>query len=225
MTTIRDFDKKCAVCTKTSPQRALTSTSTWGYPDLDLRPSEMQRSSMFAWLDECPHCGYVAPDIENELDASCEILKSDEYLTCGGYEFKSDLARRFFRRFLISQAEGNFRSRFFSLLHCAWICDDAGDGLAVEMRKLALMFIDEVGAVNDDEKDNLKLIKADLLRRSLQFDELIREFRDVTFEDNLKNDVIAFQLALAAKKDSACYTIEDISKKVTLTLNGDCIRN
>jgi hypothetical protein len=224
MTTVRDFDRKCAVCTETSPQSVLTSTSTLGYPDLDLRPSEMRRSSMFTWLQECPHCGYVAVDIEDELDVSSDFLKSDEYLACGGYEFKSDLARRFFKHSIISRVRGDCRSRFFSLLHCAWKCDDAGDGLSVEMRKLALRSIDKFDAMNDDEKDNLKLIEADLLRRSLQFDELIREFGDVTFEDELKNDAIAFQLELASRKDSACYTIEDIPKRVTLTVEGDLLK-
>ena len=112
MTTARDFDKKCAVCTKTSPQTVLMSTSTFGYPDLDLRPSEMHRSSMFAWLQECPHCGYVAVDIEDELGVSSELLKSDGYLTCEGNEFESDLSKRFYRHYLISRAEGDYRSQF-----------------------------------------------------------------------------------------------------------------
>lgn len=220
MTTSRDFDKKCAVCTKTSPQTVLLSTSTWGYPDLDLRPSEMQRSSMFAWLQECPHCGYVAADIENELEASSDLLKSVEYLTCEGYEFKSDLAKRFFKRSLISKAEGDYRSQFFSLLHCAWTCDDVEDELAVEMRKLALKSIDKFDPHSDGERDNLKFIKADLLRRSLQFDKVIHEFKDMAFDGELKNDVIAFQFELAEKRDSACYTIEDIPKQVTITVEG-----
>jgi hypothetical protein len=202
----------------------LTSTSTWGYPDLDLRPSAMKRGSMFAWLQECPHCGYVAVDIENELDVPADFLKSKEYLTCEGYEFKSDLAKRFFKHSLIAEAEGDCRSQFFSLLHCAWKCDDAEDDLAVEMRKLALKSIDKFNAENDDEKNNLKLIKADLLRRSLQFDKLIREFEDITFEDKLKNEVIAFQLELATKKDSACYTMEDIPKQVTITVEGELLK-
>ena len=221
MTTVRDIDKKCAVCTKTSPQPVLMSTNTWGYPDLDLRPSEMQRSTMFTWLQECPHCGYVASDIENELEVSPDILKSDEYLTCEGNEFKSELSKRFYRHYLISKAEEDYGSEFLSLLHCAWTCDDADDDLAVQIRKLALKSIDKIDAESDEEKSNLKLIKADLLRRSLQFDEVIREFKDIAFEDELKNGTIAFQLELAAKKDSACYTIEDIPRKVTITLNGE----
>ena len=223
MTTAEDFDRKCAVCTKTSPQTVLMSTSAWGYPDLDLRPSEMKRSSMFAWLQECPHCGYVAFDIEDEMEAPSDFLKSDEYLTCEGYELKSDLARRFFRHSLISEAGRNYRLQFFSLLHCAWKCDDAGDVLAVEMRKRALKAKARFDA-EVDEKDNLKLIRADLLRRSLQFDELISEFRDVILEDELKNDIISFQMDLAIRKDSSCYTVEDLPKQVTLTLEGELLK-
>lgn len=221
MTTTLDFDKKCAICTKTSPQTVLTSTNTSGYPDLDLRPPEMQRSTMFAWLEECPHCGYVAKDIENELKVSPDFLKSEEYLTCGGHEFKSHLAKRFYRHHLIAKAEKNYTSEFDSLLYCAWLCDDADDELAVEMRKMALKSIDKINTENDNERENLKLIKADLLRRSLQFDEMIEEFKDVTFEDEIRNEIIKFQLELAAKEDSACYTIEDVPKKVTITLSGE----
>ena len=112
MTIIKKFEKKCSVCGETSLQPILTSTSAWGYPDLDLRPPEMKRSSMFAWLQECPHCGYIATNLENELEVSPDLLKSDEYLTCEGYEFKSDLAKRFYRHHLISKAEGDYRSQF-----------------------------------------------------------------------------------------------------------------
>jgi hypothetical protein len=224
MTTARDFDKKCAVCTKTSPQTVLMSTSSWGYPDLDLRPSEMQRSSMFAWLQECPHCGYVSVDIEKELEASSDLLKSDEYLACDGYEFKSDLAKRFYRHYLISKAEKDYGSEFLSLLHCAWACDDADDDLAVEMRKLALESIGKIKPQSDDERNHLKFIKADLLRRSMQFDKLISEFRDVVFDDKLKNDAIDFQLELAAKKDGSCYTFEDIPKQVTIRVEGELLK-
>ena len=122
---------------------------------------------------------------------------------------------------MISNAAKDYRSQFFSLLHCAWKCDDAEDSLAVEMRKMALKTIDKFDIKSDGERNNLKLIKADLLRKSLQFDEIIRQFKYVIFEDELKNDIISFQLELAMKKDSACYTVEDIPKHVTISLDGE----
>ena len=212
MTVIKEFEEKCSVCGKTSPQPVMMSTSTFGYPDLDLRPSEMKRSSMFAWLHVCPHCGYVASSLENELEVPCEILKSDEYLTCGGHDFKSKSSKMFYRQHLISKADNDCRSEFFSLLHCAWACDDRDEEFAVEIRKMALKSIDRIDAEDVDEKNNLILLKADLLRRSVQFDRLISEFKDVIINDKLYNDILSFQIEKAMEKDCGCYTVEDVLK-------------
>lgn len=213
MTIIRKFEKKCAVCGQMSLQPVMMSTNTWSYPDLDLRPSEMQRSTMFTWLEECPHCGYVASKLENELEVSSEILKTDDYQTCEGHDFKSDLSKRFYRHYMISKAEEDYGSEFLSLLHCAWTCDDKDDELAVEMRKMAIESIAKINAESEEERNNLQLIKADMLRRTGQFDRVIEEFKDVILEDKLKNDVITFQIELAMAHDSDCHTIEEIIKK------------
>ena len=213
MTVIRNFNQTCAVCGQTSPQPVITSTSTWGYPDLDLRPAEMERSSMFAWLAECPHCGYVASNLENKLEAHPDILKTDAYLTCEGNDFKSDLSKRFYKHYLISKAEKDYGSEFFSLLHCAWTCDDNDDELAVKVRKLALQSIDKIEAESDAEKCNLEIIKLDLLRRTLQFDKVISEFKDVNMQEKIQNDIITFQIELALKKDSECHTVKEVVKK------------
>lgn len=206
------FDQTCAVCGQTSQQPVISSTSTWGYPDLDLRPAEMQRSSMFAWLHECPHCGYVAHNLENELEVSTNLLKTDAYLTCEGNDFKSDLSRRFYKHYMISKAENDHGSEFLSLLHCAWTCDDNDDELAYEIRKLALQSIDKIDAESDEENNNLMLMKVDLLRRTGQFDKVINDFKDVTLEDKLLNDIITFQIELAMNKDSECHTVDDALK-------------
>ncbi|MBE6497548.1 MAG: hypothetical protein E7Z81_04640 [Methanobrevibacter sp.] len=213
MTIITKFEKKCSVCGRTSLQPVLGSTNTWGYPDIDLRPPEMQRSTIDIWLVECPHCGYVASNIENELEVPADILKTDEYLTCEGKNFKSKLSERFYKHYLISKAENNHDSEFLSLLHCAWTCDDNDDKLAVEIRKMALKSMYKIEPQEDDEKNALKLIEADLLRRSLQFDEVIRKFKDVILEDKTQNDIISFQIELSMNKDSACHTVEEVVKK------------
>ena len=206
MTIINQFEKRCSVCGKTSMQPVLSSTNSWGYPDLDLRPAPMKRDTMNTWLMECPHCKYVAIRLENELEVSPNLLKSDEYMTCDGHDFKSDLSKRFYRHYLISKAKKDYRSMFFSLLHCAWTCDDADDRLAVEIRKKAADSIDLFEA-DGDEKDNLKIMKADLLRRSLQFDRVADEFNDFRSDDDLLNSIIRFQIERAIMKDSACYTV------------------
>ena len=61
----------------------------------------------------------------------------------------------------------------------------------------------------DEEIEKLKLMKADLLRRSGQFETLLSEFSSHSFQDETMNKVLAFQLAKAAEKDTACYTVDD----------------
>ncbi|MBQ6098554.1 MAG: hypothetical protein IJL02_01665 [Methanobrevibacter sp.] len=173
----------------------------------------MQRSTMFAWLQECPHCGYVASKLENELEVPADLLKTDEYLTCEGNDFKSELSKRFYRHYMISKAEKDYGSEFLSLLHCAWTCDNSDDELAVKMRKMALPPLDKIVPQSDEEKNSLLLIKVDLLRRSLQFNNVISEFKDVILEDKIQNDIITFQIELALKKDSDCHTIREVVNK------------
>ena len=213
MTIIRDFEKKCSVCGRTSMQPVLSSTNSWGYPDIDLRPPEMQRSTMDTWLEECPHCGYVASNLENKLEVPADLLKTDEYLTCEGKSFKSELSERFYRHYLISKAENDYESDFLSLLHCAWTCDDNDDALAVEIRKMALKSLQKIEAQEYDEKNALILIEANLLRRSLQFDEVIKKFKDLILEDKTQNDIITFQIELSMNKDSDCHTVGEVIKK------------
>ena len=207
MTTIRDIDRKCSVCGHTSPKRVIMSTNRWTYPDLDLRPSEMQRSTMFAWVMECPNCGYVSADIEKKIDISENYLKSEEYMTCEGHEFESELAKKFYKNYLLSDDE---ESKFYNLLHCAWACDDADDELAVEMRKLAVGPLNHIIEEAGEKKDDYLIMKADLLRRSLQFGEVISQFSSMTFDREILNQITTFQVIKAKAEDSECYTVGDV---------------
>ena len=67
MTIIKDIETECSVCGETTEQPVLMSTNSWGYPDLDLRPPEMQRSTMHVWIQECPHCGYSFPKVISNM--------------------------------------------------------------------------------------------------------------------------------------------------------------
>lgn len=167
---------------------------------------------MSAWLEECPCCGYVASNIENRPEVPDDFLKSDDYLSCEGNDFKSNLAKRFYKHHMISKTEKDYESEFFSLLHCAWICDDNDDELAVKMRKMALEAIDKIASQSDEEKTLLILIKSDLLRRTGQFEEVIHGFKDLILEDKLQNDVVSLQIELDMKEDSDCHTVEEAVK-------------
>ena len=210
MTTMMNFDEKCSVCGETSPQRVLTSTNSWGYPDLDLRPAPMQRDTMSVWLAECPHCGYVAGDLSDESGITIDFLKSDDYITCEGHDFISDLSKRFYRRYMISKETNDTANCFFNLRNCAWACDDSNDELASEMRRLALPYLEEMIKKNGEDKNNLLLIKADFLRRMGEFDRMIDEFKDLILGDLKLDEIIQFQIMKAQEKDTSCYTGEEV---------------
>lgn len=210
MTMMDKFDIKCSVCGKPSPQWILMSTNSMGYPDLDLRPAEMQRSTMNTWISECPHCGYVAPSLEDELKISKEFLESEEYLTCEGYEFKGKLSKLFYKSYLISKRTNDASNCFFSLRNCAWDCDDHEDENAVKIRKQALVYLDEIIKMDDEEKETFLVIKSDFLRRSGQFDQLINEYQNLTVGEELLDNIIRFEIEKAVEKDTGCYTVEDV---------------
>ena len=209
MTQIMDREIKCSICEKTSTQSLLLSTNSMGFPDLDLRPAGMQRDTMFTWIQECPYCGYVASRLDAEREVSREFLESDEYATCDGFEFKGRLSEKFFKNYLIARQSDNVEDCFSNLRNCAWDCDDRKDTQnARNVRKLAIPYLDRLIERGGKSKDDLILIKVDLLRRSGEFSRLIEEYGDLSFGDEL-DMVIAFHIKKARDGDDKCYTVGD----------------
>lgn len=213
MTIIRDYEIKCEICGETSTQPVLVSTNTWGYPDLDLRPAEMQRSTMNTWVHECPCCGYVSSHLKNEDGIGKEFLESKEYQSCGGLDFISDLSKRFYKRYLIAKKTGNLQTAFYSILNCMWKCDDEDDPLASDMRRMLVRMTDELIESSAEDKDNLIIMKADYLRRSGQFDELIKQYENLKTGKDNHDRIISFQIKKARERDDSCYTTEVIFEK------------
>ena len=203
MTQIFPSKITCPICENDFEIYLLASTNQMGAPDLDLRPPEMARSTMNTWTYECPHCSYVSADFDQTPEIKKEFLESDLYKTCDNLNFKNHLSEVFYRQYLISS---DIKERFYSLLHCAWACDDAQDEKnAILMRNMCLDYVDLL-----DANDDMIILKADLLRRSNHFDELIKEYSTKSFKEDIYNKICDFQVEKALKKDNRCYTIEDV---------------
>ena len=211
MTIIKQREIECEMCHSTSIHRVLSSTNSSGYSDLDTRPNGMARSVIFLLVMECPHCGYVGFHLKCEGDLPMDFLKSEEYRTCSGIDFKSKTAQMFYRKYLISTQLDNLKIAMHDLLRCAWACDDKKDNYNAELiRKIAADIARILIERDDDERDDIILIRADLLRRSREFEKLIGEYDGISLDDEVKNKTLTFQIEKARKGDDLCYTYHDV---------------
>lgn len=205
MTQIDYFEHKCPICSKTSEYPVLVSSNRMGYPDLDMRPPAMYRDTMDTWISECPHCGYVSNDFEKTPSVTEDFLKTNSYQSCDGFDFKSKLAARFYRHYLISTSN---EDKYFAAQCCVWACDDAEDELALEIRKLEIKIVEDLIDEEPENKTDLCILKSDLMRRARLFDEMINEY-ELEFHD-LYRDIIEFEIKKAYLRDDNCYTVEDV---------------
>lgn len=197
MTTMYQDTVKCYVCGKESKQTVLGSTNSFGSSDLDLRPPEMMRGTMEYWAHECPYCGYIAKNIDLGTVVTEAWLARVEFINANNIEFKSELAKRCYKEYLINLEDENIYKAFAVILNAAWACDDAQDiGNAVLCRNLALDLIDEL-IEKEDDPSTLMLQKIDLLRRSNQFNKALGEFSGISMDKDLLQDILDFQLEKA----------------------------
>lgn len=204
---------KCSVCGAESEQITLASTNVFGPPDLDLRPPEMKRSTMCWWIQECPKCGYVSESIDDSSCVDKKFLQSTEYTSCTGRNFISELAQKFYKYYLINLLDKNDKDAFYAVLHASWACDDANDtDNAVYCRKLAIVEIEKLISNNPDN-NTLLVQKADLLRRAGLFQIVINEYNSVKFDEELLNQIIAFEIEKSFGEDMNCYTVADAMAK------------
>ena len=215
MTTFFSDTKKCAVCGKEHKYNLLGSTNAMGPCDLDLRPPEMQRSTMRLWLESCPFCGYVSGDIRElpegaSLDRVRDIIGTKEYKSCEGVLFENTISPIFYKNYMLAVAFGDVTGAFRSLLRAAWGADDSMEKENAKLcREKALPFLEKMIA-ETPENDNLRVLKADVLRRSGNFGAVVQEYDTVVLQDDFLNRIIRFQVERARAQDDGCYTVAQV---------------
>ncbi|GAB4176096.1 MAG: hypothetical protein Kow00108_11420 [Calditrichia bacterium] len=216
MTTSIKISKKCSVCDKTSEHEELTSTNSFGSPDLDLRPPEMKRSTMNLWIQCCPHCGYCAPDISGYvLDFVPDIVKSEAYQEQLKDKKYPELANWFLCSAMLLEREKKYEEAGQYCLNAAWACDDAEEEEeAVQCRKKAIEFLKmakEAKQSFSQKPGEEEALLADLYRRTSQFDLAIQICNEGIKEqpqDQLVK-ILKYQIELCRKRDNTCHRIEE----------------
>lgn len=216
MTTILPEALVCSFCGNSSTQHLLGSTNSFGRPDLDTRPPEMMRSTMHLWLQECPHCGYVAKDLAQPPHASARLYCGESGWRGNPYHDYPALARQFLKLADLQEGVGHTLEAAWSALRAAWACDDDGnDHLAISCRQQAIgYFTRTLGKVRlfPEEAGAMEALFADIHRRAGDFDGAIH-WADLGLEQSPASAVTAilyFQRAKSMLQDRNRYTGEDV---------------
>jgi hypothetical protein len=115
---------RCAVCGTESHHAPFRPSPPEQAPDLDLRPGEPVRSTMARWLQQCPNCGYAAPDITRAHPAAAEAVAAAPFRALLQETTHPPLARRFLAWALVLEETGALHAAAEATLHAAWVADD-----------------------------------------------------------------------------------------------------
>ncbi|MDE6833408.1 MAG: DUF2225 domain-containing protein [Ruminococcus sp.] len=198
----------CSVCGTVSSHTVITKIQSGGVPELDLRPDGEHRNTMELWVMECPVCSYCNNSLEIPLDTRRRYLRSTEYTTLGGIETDNILVSRFIRKALVNLKNRNYAEAVKSYLYGAWVFDDLKNTASADECRIEAISILENSNLTDD--DNMMLLKADLLRRTGQFDKVISEYGEKYFDQPFLLLASQYEVRLSRDGDSSAHKMSDI---------------
>ncbi len=207
---VGNFEIECSVCKNRAPFTRIMESDASMAPDLDLRPSQPHRKTMMFWVTECPECGYCHGSVALPFSGERSYFESEEYKNCGGISAENPLTVKFLKKALVCMKNGEMIEAVQSYLYAAWTADDdKNEKLAADCRHAAIALI-ENNPESFKGNDNIAVLKADMLRRCGDFEQVISEYKGRRFSNPLFGVLCDFQVKLALKKDSRVYTTDSI---------------
>ncbi len=176
MTTLHEIEVRCAVCGSLSRRAVLSSTSSFGPPDLDLRPQGPARWALEFEIQRCEACGYCAPSLGQAPVGARETVESTVYSEVLERSRLPRLARSYFCAALVSEAAGALEESAWRFLQAAWACDDkdARDAARICRERAAEMFGRALTEAATEAHDEVVLtLSADVWRRAGRFENAI----------------------------------------------------
>lgn len=219
MTTLYNEKTRCAVCGTETEFTGIRSTNAFGSPDLDTRPPEMRRSTIFAWVQRCPECGYCASDVRKAPSQAADVVHSTEYERQLSDSTCPKLANDFLCKALIDDRSGDCAAAAWALIHAAWACDDAMKPEPARMcRSKAVDMIEKAlgGGQKIAKQDGADTaIQVDLLRRAGRLADARQLI--LTKRPSITNDIFSkildFQDDLLTSGDETCHSIAEVLRK------------
>ncbi len=124
MTTISEIAVRCAVCGAPDRAARLAGTSSFGPPDLDLRPYGPARWALEFAVQRCRSCGYCAGSTGQAPPGARGTVESVVYRDVLERSRLPRLARSLFCAALLDEAAGEPEAAAWHFLQAAWACDD-----------------------------------------------------------------------------------------------------
>jgi len=212
LTTVFLAEKQCFACGSKSQYPVVDLTlSIIGPRDLDGRPSLIQRSSVYLWIQRCFACGYCAPEIAQGAKDELQLIDTSPYKEQLNNCSFPETANSFLCHSMIMTHSKLYADAGWAAVFAAWICDDNGySSSAVECRGKALELFEIAKKNNQDYGETLELEKLyyiDLLRRKGDFEEaggICDKELEKTHEEKIVG-LLCYERELIDLKDSACH--------------------
>ncbi|MDD2473580.1 MULTISPECIES: hypothetical protein [unclassified Methanoculleus] len=215
MTHLRYLNTTCAVCGETCRFTIPEAAANVGSRDLDTRPAEPLRSTIYAWVKRCPSCGYCAPDPGKAPEGAADVVKLPRYRVQLDSRRFPEIANTFLCWSIIQEELGAPARAAWASLHAAWTCDDEGEDVPARIcRRRAADLLQrawERGERLAHQEGADEALLTDLLRRSGR----LREARAVAKEVLLRNpepviaDIMRFQVQLSTASDRNAHTVAE----------------
>ena len=215
MTTMHQEKVKCCVCGKKSNHDVVGSSYSHGSSDLDTRPPEMTRSTIYYSIQRCPSCGYCTSDLSECSGKVKDHVESKEYQKIIGNKAIPKVAASFLALSYEKQQTHQYSESAWAAIHAAWICDDKNKQKASkECRKKAISMIENANAYSQNMGDQAGATEAltiDLMRRAGMFEQALKLAEETKTKDieEIILQVIAYEESLIESKDIDSHTVSE----------------
>jgi hypothetical protein len=196
----------CAVCQSESRQPAFRAGAPEQAPDLDLRPGEPLRGAMAQWLQQCPRCGYAAPDIAEARASAARVVAAAPFRALINDASTPALSRRFLAWAHVLEETGALHEAAQAMLQAAWTADDLNRPELARSWRMEAVALWRSGPALDHEQ-SLKVV--DALRRAEAWDAAADAIGALRREDLAEavRQVLALEERLVGAGDSRRHTV------------------
>jgi hypothetical protein len=196
----------CAVCGTPSRQPPFRPSPPEQAPDLDLRPGEPVRGTMARWLQQCPSCGYAAPNIAKAHPAAAQAVAAAPFRALLAESGHPPLARRFLAWAHVLEETGALHAGAEATLQAAWVADDLGRDDLARLWRLESVALWRGGPPLDSEQ-TVRVV--DALRRAEAWDDAATTAEALQRSDppEAVAQVIGLEIRLIAARDAGRHTV------------------